>query len=476
MAKNYDLVILGGGTGGYVAAIKAAQLGRTVAIIEKEKLGGTCLHKGCIPTKALLKSAELFHQTKSAAEFGIECSEVKLNFMRVQKRKQNVVDQLYQGVQHLMKKNKIDVYHGYGRIMGPSIFSPNAGSVSFYPEDNDLEQEVIVGQNVMIATGSHPTKLPGLPFDGERVMNSDQALELKKLPKSISIIGGGVIGVEWASLLNDFGVKVTLIEADNQLLPGMDHDISRKLAEMLKKKGIQIFTNTSVLTETIKKDNGISFSLDCSTGESQLIKVDQLLVAVGRKANTDAIGIENTEIELDDKGFIVVNEHLQTKEKHIYAVGDVIGGKQLAHVASYEGKYAVEHLSGEKNKKMCKTLVPSCVYSQPEVATVGLSEQEAMSEGYQIKIGKMPFQGIGKAHIGGSPDGFVKIIANKENDDILGVHMIGPHATELISEVTLAKVLDATSWEIGETIHPHPSLSEAVYEAALAVDNEKIHG
>ncbi|MEK5173500.1 dihydrolipoyl dehydrogenase [Heyndrickxia sp. FSL W8-0496] len=473
MAQEYDLVILGGGTGGYVAAIRASQLGLKTAIVEKGLLGGTCLHKGCIPSKALLRSAEVYATAKKSEDFGVEIGEVQLNFPRVQERKNQIVDQLHRGVQHLMKQGKIDVYEGIGRILGPSIFSPMPGTISV-EMNNGQENEMLIPKNVIIATGSRPRSLPGLEFDGEKVLSSDEALSLTELPKSIIIVGGGVIGIEWASMLNDFGVEVTVIEYADRIVPTEDHEISKEAARILKKKGVKIVTSAKVLSESLQIENTqVSISAEVK-GEQQSFKGEKILVSVGRQANTENIGLQNTEIQVE-KGFIQVNEYFQTKESHIYAIGDVIGGLQLAHVASHEGIVAVEHIAGEKPDPIDYSLISKCIYSNPEMASVGLTEQEAKEKGYQLKVGKFNFRAIGKALVYGEADGFVKIIADKDTDDILGVHMIGPHVTDMISEAGLARVLDATPWEVAHTIHPHPSLSEAIGEAALAVDGKAIH-
>ncbi|UOY89745.1 dihydrolipoyl dehydrogenase [Bacillus glycinifermentans] len=472
MATEYDLVILGGGTGGYVAAIRASQLGLKTAVVEKQKLGGTCLHKGCIPSKALLRSAEVYRTAKKAEEFGVMIPEVNLQFSRVQSRKQKIVDQLYNGVKHLMKKGKIDVYEGIGRILGPSIFSPMPGTVSVEMA-NGGENEMLVPKNVIIATGSRPRPLPGLEPDGERVLSSDEALELEKLPASIVIVGGGVIGIEWASMLNDFGVDVTVIEYAERILPTEDADISKEMQTRLTKKGIKIITGAKVLPDSLEKGEGIGIQAE-KDGETLALSAEKMLISVGRQANIEGIGLENTDIEVKN-GFISTNNMYQTKESHIYAIGDVIGGLQLAHVASHEGITAVEHIAGEEPHQMDYSLVSKCIYSSPEAASVGLTEEEAKAKGRNMKVGKFPFQAIGKALVYGETEGFVKIVADKDTDDILGIHMIGPHVTDMISEAGLAKVLDATPWEIGQTIHPHPTLSEAIGEAALAVDGKAIH-
>ncbi|MGY3838090.1 dihydrolipoyl dehydrogenase [Bacillus atrophaeus] len=472
MATEYDVVILGGGTGGYVAAIRAAQLGLKTAVVEKEKLGGTCLHKGCIPSKALLRSAEVYKTSREAAQFGVETSDVSLNFEKVQHRKQEIVDKLANGVQHLMKKGKIDVYEGYGRILGPSIFSPMPGTISV-ERNNGEDNDMLIPKNVIIATGSRPRMLPGLEADGKYILTSDEALQLKELPESIIIVGGGVIGIEWASMLHDFGVKVTVIEYADRILPTEDKDISKEMQNLLAKKGIEIATGSKVLTDSFTKTDGVSIQAE-KDGETVTYSAEKMLISVGRQANVEGIGLENTDI-LTENGVISVNDTYQTKESHIYAIGDVIGGLQLAHVASREGIIAAEHIAGLEPLPLNPAFVPKCIYSNPEAASVGLTEEEAKQNGYQTKIGKFPFMAIGKALVHGETDGFVKIVADADTDDILGVHMIGPHVTDMISEAGLAKVLDASPWEIGHTIHPHPSLSEAIGEAALAADGKAIH-
>ncbi|WP_404452957.1 dihydrolipoyl dehydrogenase [Virgibacillus necropolis] len=473
MTKEYDLVVLGGGTGGYVAAIRASQLGLQVAIVEKGDLGGTCLHRGCIPSKALLRSAEVLKQTKEASQYGVDTKDTTLNFAKVQERKDSIVSTLHQGVQGLMKKGKIDVFEGFGRILGPSIFSPMPGTISIEYANGD-ENTMIVPKNVLIATGSKPKSLPGLEIDGTNVMTSDEALQMEELPKSIIIVGGGVIGIEWASMLADFGVEVTVVEYLDQILPTEDDAIAKEVEKLLKKKGITFVKGAKVLPETLSVENGVSIDAEID-GKNESFQADKMLVSVGREANTSNIGLENTDI-IVEKGFIQTNEFFQTKETHIYAIGDVIGGMQLAHVASHEGIVAVEHMANQNPLPIEYENIPTCIYSNPEVASVGLTEKQAKEKGFDIKVGKFPFKAIGKALVHGESDGFVKIIADKKTDDLLGCHMIGPHVTDMISEAGLAKVLDATPWEVADSIHPHPTLAEVMGEAALAVDGKQIHG
>ena len=375
MAQEYDVVILGGGTGGYVAAIRSAQLGLKTALVEKGKLGGTCLHKGCIPSKALLKSAEVYQLTKDKAHsFGVETEGVSLNFTAVQERKQSIVDQLYKGVQGLMKKGKIDVYEGTGRMLGPSIFSPMPGTISV-EMNNGEENEMLILKNLVLATGSRPRTLPGLELDEQQVLSSDGALSLETLPTSMLIVGGGVIGIEWASMLNDFGVDITVIEYADRILPTEDEDISKEMKKLLEKKGITFVTSAKVLPETLEKTTD-SVTISAEIGETtESFTAEKMLVSVGRQANTEGIGIDNTEIELD-KGYIKTKPTYQTKESHIYAIGDCIGGLQLAHVASHEGIAAIEHIANQTPTPMEYEKISRCIYSSPEAASVGITDQK----------------------------------------------------------------------------------------------------
>lgn len=473
MTQEYDLVVLGGGTGGYVAAIRAAQLGKSVAVVEAGKLGGTCLNQGCIPSKSLLRSAEVYRQIKSAIDFGVEVSAVDLNFTKVQNRKNNVVSNLHKGVVALLEKNKIDVYEGYGRILGPSIFSPIPGTISV-EHSNGEENTMLLPKNIIIATGSTPKSLAGLEIDGTHILNSNHLLELEELPDSIIIVGAGVIGIEFASLLQDLNVDVTVVESNQHILAEDDADVQREVETSLKKRGVRFIKDALMDIESINTENGVSVNVTIK-GKSEEVHADKMLVCVGRKANINDIGLSNTSIKIHND-VITVNEMYQTKETHIYAIGDCIGGMQLAHVASAEGIVAVEHLTGQKPTALNPLNIPTCVYSYPEVAKVGLTEKAAIEQGYSIKVGKFPFQGIGKAQVLGDTTGFSKVIVDKATEDILGIHLVGPNVTDMISEAGLAKVLDATAWEISKTIHPHPTLSEVFLESALAVDNLQIHG
>ncbi|MBO0437473.1 dihydrolipoyl dehydrogenase [Vagococcus fluvialis] len=469
MAEQTDLLILGGGTGGYIAAIRAAQKGLNVTVVEKNKVGGTCLHSGCIPTKALLRSAEVFDTIKSAEMFGIETDNKQVaNFKKIQERKQSIIDQLHGGVQGLMKKNKIKVLEGEGAILGPSIFSPVSGAVAVTFNDKSKEEEIIVPKNVIISTGSTPRSLPNLPLDEENILSSDGMLQLEELPKSIAIVGGGVIGVEWASLLNSLGVEVTIVEFLDRLLINESSTISRQLKKSLEAKGIKILLSSKVESADIKKGK-----VDVSIEGQDKLTVDKVMVAIGRTPNVNGFGLQNTSVKYSDKG-IEVNEFYQTTEDHIYAIGDCIDTMQLAHVAMKEGELAVAHMLGETIEPLNYTNVPRGVYTNPEVASVGYVKDN-VPEGKKVKIGTFNFTGNGKALVYGAKEGFVEVIRDLETDDLLGVSIIGPHATDLISEASTSIYLDATPLEIGEAIHPHPTLTEVIQEAALDTYGIAIH-
>ncbi|PWI58679.1 dihydrolipoyl dehydrogenase [Sulfoacidibacillus thermotolerans] len=470
--ETFDVVVLGGGTGGYVAAIRGAQLGLRVAVVEQGKLGGTCLHQGCIPSKALLRSAELFATVKEGDVFGIATSDLRFDLGKAMARKAQIVEQLHKGIQYLMKKNHITVIEGYGRIMGPSIFSPMAGAVRVERPDGD--SEILSPKATIIATGSRPRVLPGLPFDGVRVLSSDEALQLTTLPASAIIVGGGAIGVEWASMLADFGVQVTIVEALPRILVQEDEEISAEMTRLLKKRKVAILTGAAIDPSSYRVEgNGIAIRVN-KEGSEQVLTAEMMLVAIGREPRIDDIGLEATQIKIE-RGAIVVDATMRTAEKNIYAIGDVIGGMQLAHVAAHEGILAMEAIAGEHPDPLNYANIARCTYGRPEVASVGLTEAQAREQGYTVKTAKFPFKAIGKALVYGEADGFVKIIGDQETNDLLGVHMVGPHVTDLISEAALAHVLDAAPFEIGQTIHPHPTLTEALGEAALALDGRAIH-
>lgn len=468
--SNFDVVVLGGGTGGYVAAIRGAQLGLKVALVEKDKVGGTCLHRGCIPSKAYLRSAEVLHTFKNSKEFGIKTEGVELQFGGVFARKEKIVNNLHKGVQSLLKKNGVTVFQGTGALVPPSIFSPN-GLVSVMVGE---QQELLEFNKVIVATGSRP-KTMGMKVDGHHIMTSDEALARETLPKSVVIIGGGVIGMEWASIYNDFGVDVTVLEFLPRILPTEDEEVAAELDKLMKRRKIKIITGAAVLPETAKVEDG-QVTLQARIGEEvQTFTAEAVLVSVGREPIAKGFGLENREkIAYAKGGFIEVDGFCQTADPNIYAIGDVVGGG-LAHVAAHQGIIAMEHIAGHEAHPFEMHKVSKCVYTRPEIASVGYTEAEAREKGYEVKVGKFPFRGIGKALVHGDFDGFAKIVADAKTGDLLGVHMIGPEVTNYISEAGLAMVLNASAWEIGQTIHPHPSLSEILGEAALAVEGRAIH-
>ncbi|MBE5664834.1 dihydrolipoyl dehydrogenase [Staphylococcus sp. SS60] len=469
--KQYDLVVLGGGTAGYVAAIRASQLGKKVAIVERQLLGGTCLHKGCIPTKSLLKSAEVYQTVKQAAKFGIEVQEATVNFENMLARKEDIVNQMYQGVKHLMQHNHIDIYNGTGRILGTSIFSPQSGTISVEYEDG--ESELLPNQFVLIATGSTPAELPFLTFDHDKILSSDDILSLATLPSSLGIIGGGVIGMEFASLMTDLGVDVTVIEAGKRILPTESKQAAQLLKKSLSARGVKFYEGVQLSENDINiNDEGVTFNIN-----KEDIKVEKVLLSIGRKPNTSDIGLNNTKIKLTSSGHILTNEYQQTEDKHIYAAGDCIGKLQLAHVGSKEGIVAVDHMFDSNPIPVDYNLMPKCVYTQPEIASIGLNIEQAKAEGMKVKSYKVPFKAIGKAVIDnhGPNEGYSEMVIDQSTDEIVGINMIGPHVTELINEASLLQFMNGSALELGLTTHAHPSISEVLMELGLKAENRAIH-
>ncbi len=463
---TYDVVVLGGGTGGYVAAIKASQLGLKTALVDADKVGGTCLHRGCIPTKALLQTAELLHTFGHKADYGLVGGEVTLDYPKTMARKDKVVTQLWKGVQFLLKKHKVTVYEGWGRLQDAQHLTV---------EMPDKEMITVTTKDIVIATGSVPRELPGLAFDGKRIISSDHVLERQDIPKSLLILGGGAIGVEFASMYNDFGSEVTLVEMLPHILPQDDEEVAAELAKMMTKRGVKIFAGTKFDIQSVKtSDQGVEASVEKSDGSRETLSAEVLLVAVGRQAVTKDIGLEALGVHVE-RGFIVVDDHYRTNVAHVYAIGDVNGGYLLAHVAAHEGMIAMETIAGKDPEILDPHRVPRVTYSRPEVASVGLTQKEAESQGLTVKVGLFPFKGNGKSLILGEADGVVKLVADKKTDALLGAHIVGPHASDLINEMALAKFLEATAWEVAESVHAHPTVSEVLHEAALAVDGLAIH-
>jgi len=464
--EQFDVTIIGSGPGGYVAAIRAGQLGLKAAIVEKDtRLGGTCTLRGCIPAKAMLMSAHVFEQTKHAADFGVQASGIQLAFADVQKRKEKVVLKNSKGIEYLMKKNKVTVFKGTGKLALP-------GRVEV--TDAEGKTQTLQTKNIIIATGSVVRPIPGFETDGKTVVNSDHILELKDVPKSLIVMGCGAVGVEFASVYSRFGAETTIVELMPSIVPVEDEEVSKELERSFRKRGIKSLVGTK-LEKMEKTPAGVKVTGKNSKGEDVALEAEMLLVAVGRMPYTQGLGLEGTKIKVD-RGFIQVDEYQQTAEKGVYAIGDVVPTPLLAHLASKEGIVAVEHLAGRKDVRPVNLrLVPNCTYCDPEIGSVGLTEAKAKEQGYDVKVGRFPFSASGKARIIGEEEGFAKIVADKKYDEILGVHIIGPHATELIAEACVAMQLESTADELGRTMHAHPTVSEAVMEAAEGVHDLALH-
>jgi dihydrolipoamide dehydrogenase len=465
-SEQFDVVIIGSGPGGYVAAIRAGQLGLKAAMVEKDtRLGGTCTLRGCIPTKQMLMSAHIYEQMQHAADFGVQATGIQLAFADVQKRKDKVVLKNTKGIEYLMKKNKVTVFKGTGKLALP-------GKVEVTGADG--AKQTIQTKNIIIATGSVVRPIPGFETDGAHVMNSDHILELKDVPKSLIVMGAGAVGCEFASVYSRFGSETTIVELMPRLVPLEDEEVSKELEKSFRKRGIKSQLDTK-LEKLEKSDTGVVVTGKTSKGEAVRLEAEMLLVAVGRMPFTEGLGLEGTKIKVE-RGFVQVDEFQQTGEKGVYAIGDVVPTPLLAHLASKEGIVAVEHLAGQKNVRPINLrLVPNCTYCDPEVASVGLTEAKAREQGYDVKIGKFPFSASGKARILGEEEGFVKIIGESKYDEILGVHIIGAHATELIAEACVAMQLESTAEELGRTMHAHPTVSETVMEAAEGVHGLAVH-
>ncbi|MEP7080820.1 MAG: dihydrolipoyl dehydrogenase [Ginsengibacter sp.] len=456
----YDLIVLGSGPGGYPAAIRASQMGKKVAIIERESLGGICLNWGCIPTKALLKSAVVLQQAKHAADYGLEINEPKANFESVIKRSRGVADKMNKGVQFLMKKYKIDVIMGNGKLVAKDKIEVTS---------NDGKKQTVEAKNIIIATGARARELPALKIDGKKIVGYRDAMVLSSQPKSMIIVGSGAIGTEFAYFYNSMGTKVTIVEFLPRVVPVEDEDVSKELEKSFKKQGIDIMTNSEV-TKVDTGGNGVKATIKTEKGEVTL-EADVLISAVGISANIENIGLEELGIKTD-KGRIVVNEFQQTNVPNIYAIGDCTPHQALAHKATKEGINAAEHLCGKTPEPIDYNNVPGCTYCSPEIASVGYTEKDAKEAGFDLKIGKFPFVASGKATAVGDTTGFVKIIYDSKYGELLGCHMIGYNVTELIAEVVVARKLETTAHEILNAIHPHPTMSEAVKEATAVAYGE----
>ncbi|MFI5181657.1 MAG: dihydrolipoyl dehydrogenase [Thermoanaerobaculia bacterium] len=470
-ASPYDVVVIGSGPGGYVAAIRAAQLGLKTALVERDAkvpgigLGGTCLHRGCIPTKAMLKSATLFDEARHAADFGVRTSGVELDFASVAKFRDKVVLKGARGVDYLMKKHKIDVYAGLGRLEG-------AGRVVVTGEGGETRLET---RNVLVATGSAPRDLPFLKADGESILNSDHVLRSTSVPASLLVIGSGAVGAEFASCYARFGTKTVLVEVLPRLLPVEDEEISKEIERSFRKKGIACHVKTAVEAVTKDADGGVTVAATGPDGKPLAWTVEKVLLAVGRRPVTEGLGLEAAGVRTE-KGYVVVDDHQRTNVPGIFAIGDVTPTIWLAHVASAEGIVAAETMAGVPTQPINRDQVPGCTYTDPEVASIGLTETKARERGHDVAVGRFAFPILAKSAMEHTNEGFVKIVSEKKYDEILGVHIIGPHATELIGQAAAFLRCEATTEEMIRTIHAHPTLSEALHEAAEAVHGQNIHG
>jgi dihydrolipoamide dehydrogenase len=456
---SYDLVIIGSGPGGYVAAVRAGQYGLKTAIIEKSpKLGGTCLHVGCIPTKALLHTADTWDEVLHGQDQGILCDNPRLDYPKTIERKNQIVAKHAKGVEYLMKKHKVEWIQGYGALRG-------GGKVEVRGPDG---ARTIEAKSIIVATGSEARMLPGLEPDPDSMLTNIEILDLTVIPKTLAVVGAGAVGVEFASIFSRFGTKVTLLEMLPRIVPLEDAEVSKELERVFKKKGIRVETGAKV--ENVRRsDGGVGFSATLASGKREDFVVEKILIAVGRKPNTEGIGLESTRVETE-RGFVKVNEWMQTAEPGVYAIGDVVlGTPQLAHVASMEGLVAVGHIAGKPVKPIDPRRIPSCTYTEPGIGSVGWSEAEAREQGYRVKVGKFPFLPNSKATILGKHEGFVKVVADERYGEILGIHIIGPQATELIAEGVAVMEAEATVDTLTTTIHSHPTLAEAVGEAFNAV-------
>jgi dihydrolipoamide dehydrogenase len=474
-SNDFDLVVLGAGTGGYSAAFRAAQLGLRVALVDEDKIGGTCLHRGCIPTKALLESAEAVNRARHLKDYGVVLpGEPTVDYAVMAQRRDQVVKRMWTGLKSLIDKNKVTWVQGRGRLDGPGRIrvlqagedgTPGAGG-----------ERILQATDVIIATGSRVKSLPGLTPDGKRIVTSDDILRRDSAPASLIVVGGGAVGVEFASFFGDIGTQVTLLEYLPAIVPLEDRDVSQLLERSFTRRGIKVVTRARFDASKVKAGKtGVRLEVGPEGGTTEEVAAEVLLVAAGRAANVEDIGLESTKVEVD-KGVIKVNGRMRTREPHVYAIGDIVGGLWLAHTAGHEGIVAAHTIAGDPDvHEIDYVQQPRATYCRPEIASIGLTEQQCQERGLPYKVGKVPFQAIAKAVIGGEHEGFAKVIGNTETGDTLGVHIIGPHATDLIAEASIAFELEATPGEIGGATHPHPTLSEVLGEAALAVDGRAIH-
>ncbi len=463
--KSFDVVVIGGGPGGYVAAIRAAQLKMKVALVEANHLGGICLNWGCIPTKALLRSAEIYHYAKHADQFGLKVSGLEFDTQKIVERSRGVAKQLSGGIGHLLKKNKVTVFDGFGKLKGK-------GKLSVEKDGKVIEE--LSAKHIIIATGARARILPGLEPDGEMVVTYKEAMVPKTMPKSMVVVGSGAIGIEFASFYNTLGVDVTVIEVMDRILPVEDEEISNHAKKQFEKQGMKFITGATVKGLDKSKTN-VKVKVEGKDKKAQELTVDRVIMAVGIVANTENIGLENTKVKLD-RGHIVTDGYLATDEPNVYAIGDVTGAPWLAHKASHEGVICVEKIAGQNDvHPMIKTNIPGCTYCHPQIASVGITEAVAKEQGYKVKVGRFPFMGNGKAIALGEPEGLVKTIFDEKTGELLGAHMVGAEVTELIQGYVIGKTMEATEADFMHTIFPHPTLSEMMHESVLDAYGKVIH-
>jgi len=464
MADNqFDLIVVGGGPGGYVAAIRASQLGMNTALVEKEHLGGICLNWGCIPTKALLRTSEIHHILQNLDAFGMSAENISFDISKIVKRSRTVARRLNQGVGHLLKKNKVTVFDGAGKLAGPGTLAVT---------DKDGKTEDLKAKNIILATGARARSLPGMEPDGEKIWTYREAMVPEAMPKSLLVVGSGAIGMEFASFYSDLGAEVTVVEVMDRILPVEDADISAHAQKAFEGQGIAIYTGAKVEGLDASGD-GVTATVDTGDG-AEAISVEKVILAVGIQGNVEDIGLEGTKIEVD-RTHVVIDQWCETGEKGVFAIGDLTGPPWLGHKASHEGVICVEHIAGLDTHPLDTSNIPGCTYCRPQVASVGMTEAAAREKGYEVNVGKFPFQGNGKAIALGDPDGFVKTVFDAKTGELLGAHMIGPEVTEMIQGYTVARAGELTEAELMHTVFPHPTLSEAMHESVLDAFGRVIH-
>ena len=465
MADSYDVIVIGAGPGGYVAAIRAAQLGYKTACVEEQFLGGVCLNIGCIPTKALLESAAMITHLGHAKEFGVEIGQLKTDLAQAVKRSRQVSERLTKGIGFLFKKNKVTHVDGRGRLAG-------GGKVEVTAKDG--KKQTLTAKHIIVATGSRPKSLPFLKIDNDRVWDSTDAMMAQTPPKTLAVVGAGAIGMEFADVYAAFGTQVTIIEALDRVLPLEDRDCSAVVEKSYRKRGMEVYTKARLEKAEVGK-NGVTLTIKTDKGETKTVEAERVLSAIGRAPNVEDVGLEKAGVKLTERGFIQVDRQMKTSAAGIYAIGDVAGPPLLAHKGSHEGIACVEGIHGDPHAGIDYTNIPNCTYCHPEVASVGLTEEQAREKGHEIEVGTFPWSANGRALTAGETDGFVKVIRDKKYSEVLGAHIVGPHATELIAEFVVGRHLETTTEEMDRAMHPHPTLSEAVAEAALAALGHPIH-